>query len=92
MARDPRTPPFSLRLTFEERQKLEELASGDALGAYIKSVVFNEAAKLPPDRSSPERRQATLRSGAVIRPPVASELTLITLRGIDTNDPRVCRY
>jgi hypothetical protein len=45
MARGPRTPPFSLRLTFEERQKLEELASGDALGAYIKSVVFNEAAK-----------------------------------------------
>ncbi len=45
MARRPRTPPFSLRLTFEERQKLEALASGDALGSYIKSVVFNEAAK-----------------------------------------------
>ncbi len=34
-------PPFSLRLTFEERARLEELAGDMPLGAYIKRKVFN---------------------------------------------------
>ena len=29
-------PPFSLRLTFEERARLEKEAAGMALGAYIR--------------------------------------------------------
>jgi len=31
-----KTPPFSLRLTFEERARLEELAGDMPLGAYIR--------------------------------------------------------
>ncbi|MEO0772962.1 MAG: hypothetical protein AAFZ04_07250 [Pseudomonadota bacterium] len=39
-----KTPsPFSLRLTFEERAKLEEAANGVPLGAYIKAVLFEES-------------------------------------------------
>lgn len=34
-------PPFSLRLTFEERARLEELAGNEPLGSYIKRKVFN---------------------------------------------------
>lgn len=34
-------PPFSLRLTFEERAKLEELAGDIPLGTYIKRKVFD---------------------------------------------------
>jgi len=36
-----KTPPFSLRLTFEERARLEELAGNEPLGAYIKRKVFD---------------------------------------------------
>lgn len=35
-----REAPFSLRLTFEERAKLEEAANGIPLGTYIKAVLF----------------------------------------------------
>ena len=34
-------PPFSLRLTFEERARLEQLAGDEPLGAYIKRKVFD---------------------------------------------------
>ncbi len=34
-------PPFSLRLTFEERAQLEAAANGVPLGAYIKAVLFD---------------------------------------------------
>ena len=34
-------PPFSLRLSFEERAKLEEAANGLSLGAYIKAKLFD---------------------------------------------------
>ena len=37
-----REAPFSLRLTFEERAKLEEAANGLPLGGYIKAVLFEE--------------------------------------------------
>jgi len=36
-----RAAPFSLRLTFEERAKLEKAAHGVPLGAYIKAVLFD---------------------------------------------------
>lgn len=37
-------PPFSLRLTFEERAKLEKNAAGMALGAYIRERLLGEDA------------------------------------------------
>jgi hypothetical protein len=37
-------PPFSLRLTFEERARLEREAAGMALGAYIRLKLFGEDA------------------------------------------------
>jgi len=36
--------PFSLRLTFEERAKLEKQAAGMPLGAYIRKQVFGKDA------------------------------------------------
>ncbi len=39
--RKTREAPFSLRLTFEERAKLEAAANGVPLGAYIKAVLFD---------------------------------------------------
>jgi len=36
-------PPFSLRLTFEERAQLEREAGDMPLGAYIRSRLFNTA-------------------------------------------------
>ena len=41
-------PPFSLRLTFEERVQLEHDAAGMSLGAYIRSILF--------DKTRPKRR------------------------------------
>ena len=41
-------PPFSLRLTFEERAQLERDAAGMSLGAYIRSRIF--------DKNLPKRR------------------------------------
>lgn len=35
-------PPFSLRLTFEERAKLDAAANGVPLGAYIRAILFDE--------------------------------------------------
>lgn len=43
-----RTPPFSLRLTDEERQRLLVEAAGAPLGTYIKAKVLGEA---PPSRT-----------------------------------------
>jgi hypothetical protein len=37
-----RPPPFSLRLTQEERQQLERRAAGTSLGAYIRACLFGE--------------------------------------------------
>ncbi|MEZ5692259.1 MAG: plasmid mobilization relaxosome protein MobC [Altererythrobacter sp.] len=36
----PTPPPFSLRLTFEERAQLEDAAGDLALGAYIRGELF----------------------------------------------------
>ena len=46
MARKPYDPPFSLRLSFEERARLTEQAEGQPLGAYIRSRLLDE----PPRR------------------------------------------
>ena len=37
-----RLAPFSLRLSFEERAKLENLAAGESLSSFIKRHVFTE--------------------------------------------------
>ncbi len=49
----PRTPPFSLRLSFEERARLEQEAADMALGAYIRARVFDDSR--PPRRSRGKR-------------------------------------
>ncbi len=36
------TPPFSLRLTIEERKRLDEMAGNQPLGSYIRNRLFNE--------------------------------------------------
>ncbi len=41
-------PPFSLRLTFEERAQLEKDSEGMSLGAYVRSRLF--------DSEAPKRR------------------------------------
>lgn len=54
-------PPFSLRLTFEERARLERDAAGMSLGAYIRSRLFGE--DVPPRRMRgkfPVKDQAAL--------------------------------
>lgn len=45
-----RPPPFSLRLKFEERAQLEADAAGMALGAYVRSRLFD------PNKPPPRRR------------------------------------
>lgn len=42
IAKGKTPPPFSLRLTFEERAQLEEAANGVPLGAYIRAVLFGQ--------------------------------------------------
>jgi len=50
-----RIPPFSLRLTFEERGKLEHNAGNMPLGSYIKSLLFAaDAPKYRKRRRVPE--------------------------------------
>ena len=39
--RKKKDPPFSLRLSFEERARLEQLAGEMPLGTYIKAKVFD---------------------------------------------------
>ena len=46
--RKKRTPPFSLRLTFEQRARLEQDAAGSSLSAYIHERLFG--AEAPPAR------------------------------------------
>lgn len=44
-------PPFSLRLTFEERARLEDEAGDMALGAYVRARLF-DANRIAPRRRS----------------------------------------
>ncbi|MEM8575694.1 MAG: hypothetical protein AAGF48_13805 [Pseudomonadota bacterium] len=50
-------PPFSLRLTFEERARLEAAAKGAPLGAYIRAVLFDR--ELPKPQRRRRRRGTT---------------------------------
>lgn len=36
------TPPFSLRLTIDERKRLDEMAGSQPLGSYIRNRLFSE--------------------------------------------------
>lgn len=36
------TPPFSLRLTLDERKRLDEMAGNQPLGSYIRNRLFGE--------------------------------------------------
>lgn len=47
--------PFSIRLTPEERQALENRAGRLALGAYIRSRLFDGSAAAPPRRTRGKR-------------------------------------
>jgi len=56
-----REAPFSLRLTFEERARLEAAANGVPLGAYIKAVLFNgDLTKVRRRTNNPTHDEATL--------------------------------
>ncbi|MEM9578722.1 MAG: plasmid mobilization relaxosome protein MobC [Pseudomonadota bacterium] len=48
-----RPAPLSLRLTKDERERLEQQAGSLALGAYVKSVVFDDAAPTYRKRQKP---------------------------------------
>ena len=56
-----RTPPFSIRLTFDERARLERHAGTMGVSAYIKSLIFAEDAPRYRARAkSPLRDQQAL--------------------------------
>ena len=56
-----RPAPLSLRLSHEERERLQDQAGGMALGAYIKSVVFDDQApKYRRRRAAPAADQRLL--------------------------------
>ncbi|MEL7204415.1 MAG: plasmid mobilization relaxosome protein MobC [Pseudomonadota bacterium] len=55
-----RPAPLSLRLSDDERSRLERQAGGLALGAYIKSVVFDDAAPKYRKRKSPPSAEKQL--------------------------------
>jgi hypothetical protein len=48
-----RQPPFSLRLTFEERQRLVKDAGGESLSAYVKDRLFGDDMPRKKRRKSP---------------------------------------
>lgn len=48
--RVPRPKPFSLRLTFEERTRLEQAAGGQPIGGFIKARLFGAGQSLKPAR------------------------------------------
>ena len=62
-----RPAPLSLRLTKEERAKLEKQAGGLALGAYIKSVVFEETAPKYRKRKTPPSAEKQLLAEVLAR-------------------------
>jgi hypothetical protein len=45
MGRKPYDPPFSLRLSFQERARLQQLADGEPLGSYIRDRLLSDAPK-----------------------------------------------
>ena len=67
--------PFSLRLTFEERARLEAAANGVPLGAYIKAMLFDgDLSKVRRRNTNPvEDHQALARVLAALAPLVQSQ-------------------
>lgn len=59
-AKGKRPAPLSVRLSANERAKLEKQAGGLALGAYIKSVVFGDAAPKYRKRKTPPSAEKQL--------------------------------
>ncbi len=59
MARKPYDPPFSLRLSFEERARLNSQAGGIPLGQYIRERLLED----PPRR----RRVSVIDQAALLR-------------------------
>lgn len=55
-----RDAPFSLRLSFEEKTALKNMAAGEPLGAYIKAVLFDEA------RTGVRRSKTPARDGQAV--------------------------
>lgn len=55
-----RAPPFSLRLSFEERAALEKAAGDLPVAAYIKSVLFGMGPLRVPRRRSPVKDEKAL--------------------------------
>lgn len=49
----PPTPPFSLRLSQEERSELENLAEGRPLGQFIKDCIFSKGLRPAAPRKVP---------------------------------------
>lgn len=63
----PRPAPFSLRLTNEERQRLEDQAGALPLASYIKSVVFADAAPTYRKRRKPPVAEQQLLAAVLAR-------------------------
>lgn len=57
-----RAPPFSLRLSFEERSALERAAGDLPVAAYIKSLLFADHAPRP----AASRRRAPVKDAAAL--------------------------
>lgn len=68
--------PLTLRLTAEERERLEELAAGMTLSAYVRACVFGEEAK---------RRKRRPRNVVADKRAVAEALALLGQSRIASN-------
>jgi hypothetical protein len=61
--KEPILPPFSLRLSFEERAQLERDAAGLSLGAYVRERIFDGSKATPRRRGKfPVKDQKALAS------------------------------
>lgn len=54
------TPPFSLRLTFEERAELERAAGGQPLGAYVRDQLLGTRQRKRKKRRKPVKDDVKL--------------------------------
>lgn len=63
----PRSAPFSLRLSADERSAFERKAGSMALGAYIKSVVLSDEAPKYRKRTKPPVAEAQLLAEVLAR-------------------------
>lgn len=72
-----RPPPFSLRLSADERARLERLAKGKPLGAYIKASALNPNVAATANTEPKESRRALLAKLIARLGPVAQGLKII---------------